>query len=124
VHLSAAERALQWRGDNTARPPQKIDMAGGESRSLTDGEIQDVIAGQSGPVQACVVQAATNTDLRGTITVRMIVAGNGHVTKSKVQAPRYLFEHGLLPCVQRAVRGMHFPAVGQDTLVTLPVKLT
>lgn len=125
VQLSAADRAMEWRGDSTAKPPEKVDMAGGgEARSLSDSEIQDVIAGQSGPVQSCVVNAATNTDLHGTITVRMIVAGNGHVTRSKVEAPHYMFEHGLLACVQRAAAGLHFPAVGQSTLVTLPVNLT
>jgi hypothetical protein len=124
VQLSAADRALEWRGDNTTRPPQKIDMGGAETRSLGNDEIQQVIADQSGPVQSCVVQAATNTDLHGTITVRMVVEGNGHVTKSKVQAPHYMFEHGLLPCVQRAVGHLHFPATGESTLVTLPVNLT
>ena len=125
VQLSAADRAMEWRGDSTAKSPEKVDMAGGgEARSLSDSEIQDVIAGQSGPVQSCVVSAAANTDLHGTITVRMIVGGNGHVTRSKVEAPHYMFEHGLLACVQRAAGGLHFPATGQSTLVTLPVNLT
>ena len=59
------------------------------------------------------MQAATNTDLKGTITVRMIVDGNGPaVTKVKVQAPHYMFEHGVLGCIQGAVARMHFPAIG------------
>lgn len=125
VKLSAADRALEWRGDDTTKPPQKIDMSGGgESRSLDDGEIQSVISAQSGPTQACVVQAATNTDLRGTITVRIIVDGKGSVTKVKVQAPHYMFEHGVLGCIQGAARRMHFPAVGQYTLVTMPINFS
>jgi hypothetical protein len=125
VKLSAGDRALEWRGDDTTKPPQKIDMSGGgESRSLEDGEIQSVISSQSGPAQACVMQAATNTDLRGTITVRMIVDGKGAVTKVKVQAPHYMFEHGALGCIQGAVRRMHFPAVGQYTLVTMPINFS
>ena len=106
---------------------EKVDMSsGGESRSLDDGEIQDVIAGQSGPVQSCVViQAAANTDLHG----------HDHgaddrrrqrprTRRSRSQAPHYMFEHGVLACVQGAVRQMKFPATGQSTLVTMPVNLT
>src|SRR5207247_1676780 len=86
IPLTPADRALEWRGDDTSRPPQKIDMGNGvESRSLDDGEIRSTISGQSGAAQQCVVHAATNTNLSGTITVRMIVDGKGHVTKSKVQ---------------------------------------
>jgi len=122
VKLSGADRALEWRGEETTKPAQTIDMAGGgESRSLDDGEIQGVIASQAGPTQNCVMQAATNTDLSGTINVRMIVDPKGNVTKSKVQAPHYMFEHGVLGCIQGALRRMKFPAVGGYTLVTMPI---
>ena len=122
VQLTAADRVLEWRGDDTSRPPQKIDMAAGtEARSLDDGEIRSTIDGQSAGAQQCVMQGATNTDLKGTISVKMVVDGNGRVTKSKVQAFHYMFEHGLLGCVQRAVGHMKFPATGASTLVTLPI---
>jgi hypothetical protein len=125
VKLSSADRALEWRGDDTTKPPQAIDMSGNaESRSLDDGEIRSVIGSQSGPTQGCVMQAATNTVLKGTITVRMIVDGKGTVTKVKVQAPHYMFEHGVLGCIQGAVKRMHFPAVGQYTLVTMPINFS
>src|SRR5512140_3513853 len=91
VQLSAADRAMEWRGDETSRPSQKLDMANGaEARSLEDSEIRTVIDAQSGPAQSCVVAGATNTNLSGTITVKMIVDGGGHVTKSKVQAFHYM----------------------------------
>jgi hypothetical protein len=122
VPLTAADRVLEWRGDDTSRPPQKIDMANGtEARSLDDDEIRSTISSQSGPAQTCVMTAATNTDLKGTITVKLVVDGNGRVIKSKVQGFHYMFEHGLLGCMQRAVGGIKFPATGQSTLVTLPV---
>ena len=125
VPLTAADRVLEWRGDDTTRPPQTIDMAGGgEARSLDDGEIQQAIASQSGPAQSCVMAGATNTDLKGTITVKLVVDGHGHVIKSKVQGFHYMFEHGLLPCIQRAVGAMKFPATGSSTLVTLPVNFS
>lgn len=122
VQLSAADRGFEWRGDDTTPPKQKIDMSsGGESRSLDNGEIQNVIASESGSVQSCVIKAASNTDLSGTINVKMVVDGNGRVTRSRVQAPRYMFSQGLLGCVQGALRGWHFPSTGAPTLVTLPV---
>jgi hypothetical protein len=125
VQLSASDRALEWRGDDTSPPKQTIDMnSGKESRPLDDNEIRAVIASQSGGVQSCVVEGATNTNLSGTITVRMIVDGSGRVTKSKLQAPRYMHEHGLLSCVKGALTRMHFPATGAATLVTMPINLT
>jgi hypothetical protein len=125
IQLSAADRVLEWRGDDTSRPTQKIDMGNSaEARSLDDGEIRSTIEGQSGPAQSCVVTAAQNTNLSGTITIKLVVDGNGHVIKSKVQAFHYMFEHGLLACMQRAVGHMKFPATGASTLVTMPVNFT
>lgn len=125
VSLSAADRGLEWRGDDTAPGKTTLDMGNGaEARSLENGEIQSVISSQSGPVQACVVRAAANTDLSGTFTVKMVVEGNGRVARSRLQAPRYMFTQGVLGCVQGAVKAMKFPATGSPTLVTLPVNLT
>jgi hypothetical protein len=122
--LTAADRALEWRGDEVALPPRTIDMAGGgEARGLDDGEINQVINSQAGGVKDCVVQAALDTDLRATITVKLLVDGRGRVTRSRIQAPHYLFEHGLLGCTQRALGRVHFPAAGGATIVTLPVNL-
>jgi hypothetical protein len=123
IELSASDRALEWRGDDTSPSKKSIDMSsGGESRALDNGEIQSVIASESGGVQNCVVQGATNTDLSGTITVKMVVEGTGRVSRSRVQAPRYLHNQGLLACVKRQLAGWHFPATGAPTLVTLPVE--
>ncbi len=122
--LTAAERRLEWRGDEVTLPASRIDMAGGgEARALEDTEINATINSQSGGVRDCVIQGATGTDLRATITVKLVVDGSGRVSKSKLQAPHYLFEKGLLGCVQKAVGRMKFPGTGAATLVTLPVNL-
>lgn len=122
--LSDADRRLEWRGDDVTLGPQRIDMgAGGDARPLEDTEINATIDAQAGGVRECVVQGATGTDLRATITVKLVVDGNGRVTRSKLHAPRYLFEKGLLGCAQKALRTMKFPATGAPTLVTLPVAL-
>lgn len=122
--LTAADRALEWRGDDVALPPGKLDMAaGGEARSLDDAETSATINSQGDGVTDCVVQGASNTDLRATITIKLLVDGRGRVTRSRVQAPRYLHTHDLLGCVRRALSRMQFPATGGPTLVTFPVKL-
>jgi hypothetical protein len=123
--LTAADRALEWRGDDVSLPPQNFDMAAGgaQPRPLDDSEINQTINSQAGGVRDCVVQTATNTDLSATITVKLLVDSRGRVTHSRIQAPHYLFEHGLLGCTQRALGRMHFPATGGATIVTLPVNL-
>jgi hypothetical protein len=123
VQLSAADRALEWRGDDVSPPARKLDMSS-DARSLDDSEIRSVIASQSGPAQRCVVQANGNADLKATITVKMVVDGQGRVQRSKLQAPHYLFEHGLLGCLRSALGDMKFPATGMPTLVTMPINLT
>jgi hypothetical protein len=122
--LTDADRRLEWKGDDVTLPATKLDMgAGGEARKLDDNEINSTIASQANGVRDCVIQGATNTDLRATITVKLVVDGTGRVSKSKLQAPHYLFEKGLLNCVQKALGRMKFPATGAPTLVTLPVNL-
>lgn len=125
IQLSQADRALEWRGDDTSRPSQKFDMADGvEARSLDNGEITATLDAQSKPVRNCVLAAAENTDLAGTITVKWVVSGAGRVLKTKVSAFRYLFEHGLLECIRRASQQLRFPATGASTLVTVPIELS
>ncbi len=124
VTLSDADRRLEWRGDDVSLPPTRLDLGGGrEARPLDDGEINQVIGSQIGGVRDCVVQGATGTDLRATITVQMVVDGSGKVIRSRVQAPHYMFGKNLLGCVQRAARGMKYPGTGAPTLVTVPVNL-
>ncbi len=69
------------------------------------------------------VTAAAGTELRATVTLRMLVDGKGNVTRHRVQAPQYLFEHGMSACVERAVSRLRFPATGAFTLVTAPFEL-
>jgi hypothetical protein len=123
VVLTAADRALEWRGDSTSIS-RKIDMnAPGDARPLETGEINSTVSSQTGGVRACVERGAANTDLRATITFKIVVEGTGRVTRSQIQAPRYLFEKGLQGCAQRALGQMRFPATGAPTLVTFPVNL-
>jgi len=124
IQLTDTDRRLEWRGEDVAIPTTRLDMGGKtDARPLEDSEINSTILAQSGPVRDCVVASAMGTDLRATITIKMLVDGRGKVTKSRVEAPRYLFEHGLLSCAQKALSRMVFPPSGAPTLVTLPVNL-
>jgi hypothetical protein len=122
IVLTAADRVPEWRGDDVVQPPRTVDM-NGDARALEQSEIDSTISGQASGVRDCVVQGATGTDLRATITVKMLVDGSGRVTKSRVQGPHYMQGKGLLECTRRALGGMHFPATGAPTVVTLPVNL-
>lgn len=122
--LTDADRRLEWRGDDVTIPPRKLDMtSSSEARPLDDSEINAAFSQASG-VRDCVAQSATGTDLRATITVKLLVDGStGRVTRSRLEAPRYLFEHGLLACAKSALGRMKFPATGAPTVVTIPVNL-
>jgi hypothetical protein len=121
--LTASDRVLQWQGGDFALPPRNIDMANGaeEGRPLSDGEINAGL--RSAGILECVLQTATGTDLQATITVKLLVDGSGKVSKHRVQAPRYLQEHGLPGCVAKALGRARFAATGAATLVTAPFSL-
>lgn len=124
IVLTAADRKLEWRGDEVSLPPRTFDMEDGqEARPLDDGEIGQVISRRGSGVIDCIVRAATGTDLTATVTLKLEVSGEGKVGKVKVQAPHYLFEQGLLACAKRAAQRFDFPATGAGTLVTAPFEL-
>lgn len=124
VTLTAADRALEKRGDDVSLPPRNVDMSSpSANRSLEDAEISGVLNTQAGGIKDCVVKGATGTDLKATITIKMVVDGRGRPGKTRIEAPHYLFEHGLQGCLQRAVARIQFPATGEPTLVTFPLTL-
>ncbi len=124
IELTAADRKLVWRGPEVALPAARLDMTTDDGgRALNDDEIRSTVREQSGPIIDCMVSAASGTDLRATVTIRMLVDGKGRVTKHRLQAPQYLMEHGLPACVERAMGRIQFPAAGAVTLVTTPFEL-
>jgi hypothetical protein len=124
IQLTAADRALEWRGDPVALPPARVDLgAAGEARPLDDGEIQSGVAGGSAPMIGCIKDAVGGAPLSAEVTLQLLVGGDGRVQKLRVQAPTYLHEHGLLACARRAARGFPFAATGAPTIVTAPFHL-
>jgi hypothetical protein len=123
--LTAADRAMSWKGDAVSLPPRTIDMAGGdEGRPLDSGEINGVLQSDGDAIVSCIAKARGAAQLEADITVKMLVGGDGRVTASRVRAPAYLFDHGLLACAQRAARGLRFPSTGAATVVDAPFELS
>jgi hypothetical protein len=126
IVLTAADRRVVWRGAEVTLPAAHHDFSAGASseRALSDDEIAGTVRAQSKAVVDCLVTAAAGTDLRATVTLQLLVNGNGRVTTHRVQAPQYLFEHGLDGCAERALARWRFPAVGGFTVVTAPFDLS
>jgi hypothetical protein len=125
IVLTAADKELVWQGDAVKPPARTLDMSDdGGGRTLDDGEISSVVNGQGGAVIDCMLSAAGGSGIAGTVTLKMIVEGNGKVGKLRVQAPRYLFAQGMHACVKRAAGRFDFPATGAPTLVVMPFELS
>jgi len=124
IVLTDADRRLEWRGDAVELPKQTVDMGGGaEGRALEQGEINQAIQGGSQPMLDCIVRATGQAPLTGAVTLKLLVDPQGRVTKTRVQAPAYLFAHDLLPCARRAAQSLGFPGTGAYTVVTAPFEL-
>lgn len=125
IELTAVDRKLVWRGPEVVLPPAKVDFSegGSDARALSDAEISGAVRDGSRPIIDCMIAAATGTNLRATVTIKMLVDGKGQVTRHRMQAPQYLFDHGMAACVERAVSRLRFPATGAPTLVTAPFDL-
>ncbi|WP_428267588.1 hypothetical protein [Haliangium sp.] len=122
--LSEADRRLVWKGDQVALPPRQVDFgAGTDGRPLSGDEINRVLRAQSGAIQGCIAEARGDAELEARIVLEMLVDGTGAVGARRIQAPAYLFAHGLYPCARQAAGRLRFPATGAPTVVTAPYNL-
>lgn len=122
--LTDADRKLVWKGDAVALPARSVDMgSGAEARSLSPNEINDVLRSSSAAIQECIADAAGEAELKSSITLELLVTGDGLVTKVRMRAPAYLFDHGFQPCARRAAKNLRFPSTGAPTVVTAPFDL-
>lgn len=121
IILTSAQKSLVWRG-SVRKPAQSTDFSneGGGGRTLSSGEINSVISGQSGGLIGCLRKARGNAELSATITLKMLVNGQGRPTQVALRAPRYLFDKGFAGCASAAARRMKFAAAGKYTVVTAP----
>jgi hypothetical protein len=127
IVLTPADTKMSWRGDAVERPPATMDMsdpAGDEARALSNGEIQATISNDGGGLERCVVDAVGSAPYSGEVTIKMLVDGEGRTTKTRVHAPAFMHEAGLLACARSAARQMGYPAVGGYTVVTIPFPIS
>ena len=126
VEVSPEELRLVWRGPAVSLPARDVDMGGGGGggRALQQGEIDDGIRAHADAVLACIKKARGDAEIQSTITLQMLVDGQGRVEKSRVRAPVYLMRQGLEACVEAASRGFSFAATGAPTIVTVPFDLS
>jgi hypothetical protein len=121
----APDTRMQWKGDNVEKPPASVDMAeSGESRSLDGGEIQGAIDDGGSALAGCVADAVGMVPWSGDITLKLLVAGDGRVAKTRVRGPAFAHDKGLLGCMRQGAARLRFPAVGGWTVVTVPFPVT
>ncbi|MGE0869294.1 MAG: hypothetical protein AB7P03_12060 [Kofleriaceae bacterium] len=113
---SALDRKLEWRGSSRI-PPLEVGAAG---RPLRDAEISSTLGPHTAALQACVERSAAGK-ISARITLAMVVGGGGNIASRKMHAPRYLFENGLLACIDSVLAQVKFPAVGQPSSVSIPI---
>ena len=119
--LSAADRAMTWRGAAITLPERSVDMADErEGRALTSSEIDEVMRRSSDPILACIREGMAGAELTGKLELELLVGEQGDVQKVRVGAPRWLMAHGAADCATAAARRLRFPATGAPTVVTAP----
>jgi hypothetical protein len=122
--LSDRDRQLAWRGPAVELPPRTVSFTGGqERRPLSPDEINDGVRTNADAVSTCIKEARGAAPLASTVTVEFLVDERGRATTVRTHAATYLLQRGLLPCAQRAVRGMRFRATGAATVVKVPFTL-
>jgi hypothetical protein len=122
--LTDADRRLVWQGDDVSLGPRKIDMSSGEdARALDSGEINAGLAPGASAFERCIASSVAGAELSASITLQMQVDGKGQVAKVRVQAPQWLFAHGLHGCLRGAAKRLSFAATGAPTVVTEPFTL-
>jgi hypothetical protein len=120
--LSDADKALVTQGDDVALGPSTVDMTSGgdDARHLDQGEINAGISSGESALQDCISRSIAGADFASTVTLDFLVDGKGQVTKVRMQAPRWLFAHGLGPCLRGAAKRLSFAATGAPTKVSVP----
>lgn len=122
--LSDADRRLVWQGDDVSIGARTIDMSSSEdARPLDQGEINAGLSGGASAFEHCISSSVAGAELSSSITLQLQVDGKGQVAKVRVQAPQWLFAHGLYACMRGAAKRLSFTATGAPTLVTEPFSL-
>ena len=120
IELSARDRQVITVGDSLALSERTVDMAGGDTRNLSQGEIDGAIRQRADAIIGCITRARGPAPLSGRVNVGFVVDARGNVTRQRIEAARYLVDEGLVRCLGPVLSRLSFPAVGKETVVRVP----
>ncbi len=118
--LTAADVEQQAEGDVLQPRERKMDLTTAEPRELTQEEIDGAFARGATGIIACITAARGDWPVTGRVNAGVLVAADGSVAKSRVEAPAYMIRRGLGRCVRKELSRLTFPQVGRETVVTVP----
>jgi hypothetical protein len=120
--VSAEDLKLTVEGDVLKVRDRTIDMGADSppTHDLSQQEIDDAFHGVSGEIIQCITDARGAAPVNGKVVVGVVADPGGRVIKTRVEAPRYLLQHGLYGCVKRTVASLRFPAPGRDSVMSVP----
>lgn len=119
--LGASDLAQGSEGDSLKPRARNLDMgSAGDVSDLSQADIDGAIRARADGITRCIVDARGAAEVRGRVVVGMIVGPQGTPIATRIEAPRWLLEHGLYRCAKPVMLSMRFPAAGKDTVVTVP----
>ena len=118
--LTAADVEQQAEGDVLQPRERKMDLTTAEPRELTQEEIDGAFARRATGIIACITAARGEWPVTGRVNAGVLVAADGTVAKSRVEAPAYMIRNGLGRCARKELSRLTFPAAGRETVVTVP----
>jgi hypothetical protein len=123
--LTAADLAQGVEGDSLKPRTRDVDLSAGaeEARDLGQDEIDGTFGHAAANISGCIKEARGAAPVTGRISVGVLVDPQGKVARTRVEAPAWLLRHGLYRCIRKEVATLRFPAVGKDTVVSVPFDL-
>jgi hypothetical protein len=127
----ARKRAGIRSGDSTSgddlgeNDPRSLDMnAGGGEEQLLGSEIEKGFDSVFGQVRRCLILAASDEPVRGTVKFGLRVRGNGSVSAVNLSGPSSVTQGECGACLRKAASAIHFRAFnGPDMVVHYPLTL-
>ena len=113
-------------GDDLGSPdPHALDLAGeGGEGLLTHSQIEEAIDGAFSRIRRCLVLAAGDDPVAGTLTFGLRIEGSGRVSRVNVSGPRAVSTGEAGTCLQTTMRSIRFPSFdGPDMFVRYPITL-
>jgi hypothetical protein len=118
--LTAADVEQGSEGDVLQPRERKMDLTTGDPRELTQQEIDGTFGHAATGIVACITAARGDWPVTGRVAAGVLVAADGSVAKTRVEAPAYMLKRGLGRCARKELSRLTFPAVGRETVVTVP----